>query len=160
MSSFNRRFLLLALPALAACGFEPVYGTGGSATKLRGQVVVDAPTDRNSFDLIARLEERLGRPQAPQFGMSVVLSLREEGLAISDENNITRFNLLGTATYVLRDIGSGEQVYKGTVNTFTAYSASSQPVATVSAERDAQSRLMVALADKITSDLLINSGKF
>lgn len=160
MSSFNRRFLLLALPALAACGFEPVYGTGGSAEGLRGSILVDAPSTRNSFDLVARLEERLGRPQAPQFGMGVTLSVREEGLAISGSNDITRYNLLGTAVYILRDITSDEQVYKGTVNTFTAYSASTQPVSTLAAERDAQTRLMTSLADKITSDLLINSGKF
>lgn len=160
MSSFNRRFLLLALPALAACGFEPVYGTGGSASGLRGSVVVDAPTTRNSFNLVAQLEERLGRPQAPIYGMGVTLTVTEEGLAISDTNNITRFNLLGEAVYVLRDLATEEQVFKGTVNTFTAYSASSQPVATLAAERDAQARLMAALADKITTDLLINSGKF
>ncbi|EPX77801.1 LPS assembly lipoprotein LptE [Litoreibacter arenae] len=160
MSSFNRRFLLLALPALTACGFEPVYGTGGSAEGLRGQIIVDAPTTKNSFDLVARLEERLGRPQAPIYGMNVALTVEEKGLAISGSNDITRYNLLGTAVYVLRDLATDQQVYKGTVNTFTAYSASVQPVSTLAAERDAQLRLMTALADKITSDLLINSGEF
>jgi len=160
MSSFNRRFLLLALPALAACGFEPVYGTGGNAENLRGSIIVDAPSTRNSFDLVVALEERLGRPQAPRYGMAVTLNVTEEGLAISDTNNITRFNVLGTAVYTLRDLATGEQAFKGTVNTFTAYSASSQPVATLAAERDARTRLMRALADKITSDLLINSGKY
>ncbi|SFR36291.1 LPS assembly lipoprotein LptE [Litoreibacter janthinus] len=160
MSSFNRRFLLLALPALAACGFEPVYGTGGSANGLRGSIIVDEPTTKNSFDLVARLEERLGRAQSPIYGMTVTLTTEEKGLAISGSNDITRYNLLGTAVYVLRDLGTGAQVYKGTVNTFTAYSASAQPVSTLAAERDARSRLMTALADKITTDLLINSGKF
>lgn len=160
MSSFNRRFLLLTLPALAACGFEPVYGTGGSAEGLRGSIAVDAPTTKNSFDLVAHLEERLGRPQAAKYGLGVTLNVSEEGLAISGTNDITRYNVLGNAVYVLRDLVTGEQVYKGTVNTFTAYSASTQPVSTLAAERDAQSRLMTALADKITTDLLINSGKF
>lgn len=160
MSSFNRRFLLLALPALAACGFEPVYGTGGSAEGLRGSILVDAPTTRDSFNLVAQLEQRLGRAQAPVYGMSVALSVEEKGLAISDTNNITRYNILGRADYVLRDLATDDELYKGSVNTFTAYSASVQPVATLAAERDANARLMSALADKITSDLLLNSGKF
>ncbi|RLJ51913.1 LPS-assembly lipoprotein [Litoreibacter meonggei] len=160
MSSFNRRFLLLALPALAACGFEPVYGTGGSAEGLRGSILVDEPTTLDSFNLVAQLEQRLGRAQAPVYGMSVTLKVEEKGLAISGSNDITRYNVLGTAVYVLRNLGSDEQVYKGTVNTFTAYSASAQPVATLAAKRDASERLMTALADKITTDLLINSGKF
>lgn len=159
MSLFNRRFLLLSLPALAACGFEPVYGTDGSAEGLRGSIIVDAPTTRNSFDLVAHLEERLGRPQAPAYAMSVTLSVEEKGLAISGSNDITRYNVLGKAVYALRDLETGKQVYKGVVDTFTAYSASTQPVSTLTAERDAKSRLMRALANKITSDLLINSGK-
>ena len=160
MSSFKRRFLLLALPALAACGFEPIYGTGGSAEGLRGSIIVDDPTTLNSFNLVAQLEQRLGRPQAPVYGMSVTLNVEEKGLAISGSNDITRYNVLGSAIYVLRDLGTDEQVYEGRVNTFTAYSASAQPVATLAAERDANARLMSALANKITTDLLINSGKF
>lgn len=160
MSSFNRRFLLLALPALAACGFEPVYGTGGSAEGLRGSILVDEPTTRDSFDLVAQLEQRLGRAQAPTYGMTVKLKVEEKGLAISDTNNIERYNVLGNADYVVRDLGTNEEVYKGSVNTFTAYSASTQSVATLAAERDANTRLMKALADKITTDLLINSGQF
>ncbi|MEP3344948.1 MAG: LPS assembly lipoprotein LptE [Litoreibacter sp.] len=160
MSSFNRRFFLLSLPALAACGFEPVYGTGGSAENLRGSILVDAPTTRNSFDLVAQLEQRLGRAQAPVYGMSVQLAVSEEGLAITDTNDIERYNVLGRANFALRDLGTDEEVYSGSVNTFTAYSASTQSVATLAAERDANSRLMTALADKITTDLLINAGKF
>lgn len=151
---------LAVLLLLASCGFEPVYGTGGSADGLRGSVLVDEPTTRNSFDLVVQLEERLGRARAPQYGLLVTLGVSEEGLAISGSNDITRFNLLGTASYVLRDLGSDAAVYEGEVNTFTSYSASAQPVATLAAERDAKTRLMRALADKITSDLLINSGQF
>ncbi|WP_298259677.1 LPS assembly lipoprotein LptE [uncultured Litoreibacter sp.] len=161
MSSFSRRFFLLALPALtAACGFEPVYGTGGSAEKLRGSILVDEPTTRDGFDLVAQLEQRLGRAQAPTYGMTVTLTVEENGLAISDTNDIERYNVLGRADYVVRNLSTNEDVHSGKVNTFTAYSSSVQPVATLAAERDATSRLMIALADKITSDLLINSGKF
>ena len=84
MSSFNRRFLLLSLPALAACGFEPVYGTGGSAEGLRGSILVDEPTTRDSFDLVAQLEQRLGRAQAPIYGMSVKLTVEEKGLLFEE----------------------------------------------------------------------------
>lgn len=160
MSSFNRRFLLLALPALAACGFEPVYGTGGSAENLRGSILVDEPATLDGFNLVAQLEQRLGRAQAPTLGMSVKITVSEEGLAISDTNNIERYNVLGRVEYALRDLRTNEQVYSSSVNTFTAYSASAQSVATLAAERDANARLMIALADKISSDLLINSGKF
>jgi len=62
MSSFNRRSLLLTPLALAACGFTPVYGPGGTGSKLQNQVLVAAPDDRDTFLLVRRIEERLVRP--------------------------------------------------------------------------------------------------
>lgn len=159
MSSFNRRFFLLAPLALTACGFEPVYGTGGNARTLRGKILVDTPTDKDSFDMTAHLEQRLGRAQAAQYGLKITTTVEEEGLAISGSNDIERFNLIGAASYAVRRLGTKDIVLDGRVNTFTAYSASQQPVATLAAERDARRRLMIALADKITADLLINADK-
>ena len=43
MSLLNRRFLIaLPLLVLAACGFQPVYGPGGTGTALQNAVQVDA----------------------------------------------------------------------------------------------------------------------
>lgn len=159
MSSFNRRFLVLGLPALAACGFEPIYGTGGEASGLRGKILVDAPTDIDSFNMAAHLEQRLGRAQAPTYGLRVITTVEEEGLAISGSNDITRFNVLGDARYILSELGTGKVIIDDTVNSFTSYSASQQPVATLAAERDATRRLMIALADKITAYILSQSDR-
>lgn len=159
MSLFSRRYILLGLPALAACGFEPVYGTGGNADGLRGKILVEAPTDENSFNMVAQLEQRLGRAQAPQYALKVVTYIEDDGLAISGSNDIERFNLIGTSDYTLTRIGTDIKVLDGHVNTFTAYSASLQPVATLSAERDATRRLVTSLADKITADLLIRADQ-
>ncbi|WP_299193642.1 LPS assembly lipoprotein LptE [uncultured Litoreibacter sp.] len=156
----SRRTLLLGLglSALASCGFEPVYGTNGSASALRGAVLVDDPKDRQQFQLTEQLEARLGRATAARYGLKVDLSVQEEGLAISGSNDITRYNVLGVADFVLRDLATGQPVMSDKVNTFTSYSASAQPVATLAAERDATQRLMTALADKIVTQLLLNAG--
>ena len=64
MSWSNRRVFLtslVAMAALGACGFTPVYAPGGSADGLRDGVTVAAPNDANSYELVKRLEERLGR---------------------------------------------------------------------------------------------------
>ncbi len=159
MSSFNRRFIFLAPLALAACGFEPVYGTGGSAANLRGKIIVDVPTDENSFNMTAHLEQRLGRAVAPTHGLKIDTTIEEEGLAITGSNDITRFNLLGDASFVLRELGTDRVVFSDKVNSFTAYSASQQPVSTLAAERDAERRLMIALADKIVANILSRSGQ-
>ncbi|MFY0693284.1 MAG: hypothetical protein JXR14_15335 [Paracoccaceae bacterium] len=159
MSSFDRRALLISLAALAGCGFEPVYKTGGTADGLRGAIRVTPPTTRDEYALVSRLEDRLGFGEAARYELRVVLQTDSEGLAITGTNEISRYNLLGTATYLLRDLATNQVVLTDKVNSFTSYSASEQPVATLTAERDAQERLMVALADKITSQLLLNADQ-
>lgn len=155
----SKRHFLLGLTALGGCGFEPVYGIGGSASALRGTVQMDEPKTRDEFRLNEQLELRLGRSSAPRYGLSVGLQTAEEGLAISGSNDIERFNIIGKADFTLRDLGTGQAVLSDTVNTFTAYSASEQPVATLAAQRDAQARLMTSLADKIVTQLLLNADR-
>jgi hypothetical protein len=52
------------------------------------------------------------------------------------------------------ETASDVQVQAGEVSTFTAYASSGSPVATAAARRDAQERLMIALADQIVARLL------
>ncbi len=155
----SKRHFLLGLAALGGCGFEPVYGTRGTANALRGTVQMDAPTTRDEFRLNEQLELRLGRSSAPRYGLAVGLSTEQEGLAISGSNDIERFNIIGQAEFTLRDLSTGQAVFSDTVNTFTAYSASEQPVATLAAQRDAQARLMASLANKIVTQLLLNTDQ-
>lgn len=151
--------LLAALGVVAGCGFEPVLGTNGQASALRGAVLMDEPATRQLFQLNEQIELRLGRATTPRYGLAVDLTVTQNGLAISGSNDITRFNVLGKAKFVLRDLATGAPVISDSVDTFTAYSASEQPVATLAAERAATQRLMTALADKIVSQLLINSDR-
>lgn len=154
MSSYNRRLFLAAPLVLAACGFEPVFGPGGTGTKLSGRVLVADPANRDSFLLVRRIEERLGRPSLPDYTLSLTLETRAEGLGIDPAGNIDRFNLIGVAGYVLADAQTGEDLTSGTVNAFTGYSATGSTVETLASERDAQERLMVILGDQIVARLL------
>lgn len=153
MSSSNRRLVLLAPLALMACGFTPVYGPGGTGTKLQNQVLVAAPEDRDTFLLVRHIEERLGRTATPTYTLSLTLQTREEGLGIDSDGNTDRLNLIGIAGYALSDTG-GTVLASGTVNSFSGYSATGTTTVTLAAERDARERLMVILADQITSRLL------
>ncbi len=154
MSSPNRR-LLLALPllALAACGFQPVYGPGGSGTALQNSVEVDPPDNAFTYTLVREIETRLGRPAAPRYGLALTVATTQEGLAIDSADNTTRYNLIGVADFALRNLGTGQIETSGKVENFTGYSATGSTVATLAAERDAQVRLMTMLADQIVTRL-------
>ncbi|WP_299027255.1 LPS assembly lipoprotein LptE [uncultured Sulfitobacter sp.] len=155
MSLYSRRSLIaLPLVALAACGFTPVYGTGGTGAQLRGQVLVQEPSSQAGYLLTRQLETRLGRSgTAARYALDLTIDLEEDGLAINATGDITRFNLIGRVQYALRDTSTGAIITSDTVENFTAYSATGTTVATLASERDAVERLMVILGDQITARL-------
>ena len=154
MSSFNRRTILLLPLALAACGFTPAYAPGGGADRLLGTIWVQDPTDKNGFDLVERLEERLGRPENIRYDLTYTITTEAVGVGITTENQITRYNLKGAIDWTLTDRASGVRVAGGRVQNFTAYSATGSTVAGLAAEEDAAFRLMRILADQITARLI------
>jgi LPS-assembly lipoprotein len=160
MSSFNRRTLLLIPLALAACGFTPAYAPGGAATKLVGTVWVQDPDDKNSFDLVERLEERFGRPENRRYDLAYTIITEAVGVGITTDNKITRFNLKGVIDYTLSDHATGARLAGGRVQSFTAYSATGSTVAGLAAEEDAALRLMRLLADQIVARLIASSATF
>ncbi len=160
MSSFNRRHLLLLPAILAACTFTPAYAPGGPATKLLNQVRVDDPSDKNAFDLVERLEERLGRPQAAQYALAYTIRTDPVGVGITSDSAITRYNLTGAIDWTLSDITTGARLSGGTVNSFTSYTATGSTVAGLAAEEDAAYRLMRLLADQIVTRLIATSASF
>ena len=115
----NRRIFLGGILALGGCGFAPVYGPEGAANRLLGRIEVDAPVDRDSFLLVQQLETRLGRGDAPAYGLSLGLEVKQERMAINATNITTRFNVIGKSTYALRDLSDGKVITSGSVDSFT-----------------------------------------
>ena len=122
-----------------------------------GKVMVDDPFDKNSFDLVGRLQERLGRSDVATYRLSYTISTATVALGITQSNVITRYNVTGTITYTLRQISSEAVLASGSVRNFTSYSASGTVVSTAASERDAYLRLMRILADQIMTELIAAS---
>ncbi|WP_108485261.1 LPS assembly lipoprotein LptE [Oceaniglobus ichthyenteri] len=161
---YSRRFLLLALAAVPACGFTPAYGPGGAAHGLRGAITVDAPNDEEGYHLVRRLEERLGAPTTGAYRLSASIAIGQDGLGITPDQDITRYRIRGELTWALRHLASDEIVADGRVRNFTAYSApvfddtrgsiAGNTVSVLTAERDARERLMIILADQLVARLI------
>ena len=149
----DRRFVLLAPLALAACGFTPIYGPGGNGQTLQNRVLVDPPGSQDSYLLVRELEERLGRSSDPAFALSMIINTSEARLAIDREGDTGRFNLIGVVQFSLRSLDSGQVVTSGTVENFVGYSATGTTVETLAGEQDAQKCLMNVIADQIVTRL-------
>lgn len=157
--NFSRRSALLGVLAVAGCGFTPVYGTNGTASALRGAVAFEAPETVAGYRLREQFIARLGQPENAKFVLVVQLDQTPTPATITTDGDTTRFNLVGTADWALRDT-SGKALKNGSVETFTSYSATGSTVATQAAEADAQARLSVALADLIVARLIIAAPEF
>lgn len=159
--SDRRRFLtLLAAGPLVGCGFVPAYGPGGPAQGLDGKIRIDDPTTKYAFDLVGRLEERLGRANYPVWQLGYSIAVSEIGLGITSSNAITRYNVTGDVSYTLRLIAADQTLASGRVQNFTSYSASGTVVSTTASERDAFERLMRMLADQIVTELIASAANW
>ncbi len=157
MSSPDRlRSLILAGPLLllAGCGFAPVHGPSGGGAALRSTIILTEPATDLTFAFVRQFEERLGRAADPVWTLSYTIATAQTALAIDGSNNITRFNIEGTATWTLARTGSDAVVLSGRDATFTSYSATGSTVSTLESQRDAERRLAVILADRVVARLL------
>jgi LPS-assembly lipoprotein len=153
--------LLLVCPlVLAACGFTPAYAPGGSGTGLQNTILAAEPHDKPAFDLVERLEERLGPSDNPRFGLNYKIALTPVGVGITTNNAITRYNLTGVVDWNLTDTATGARLTGGKAENFTSYSATGSTVASLSAQEDASQRLMRIIADQIVTQLLATSGQW
>ena len=157
-----RRALLLALLALAGCGFRPLYGEGEPAVAMTGRIVVAQLEGAPGFTMRERLTQRLGAPTAATHRLETTLALNRTGVALTQENVTTRYDVTGTATWRLVPLAGGPPVSAGSVRTVTGYSApadeASSAFASRAAERDAGQRLAVTLADQIVERLALSSA--
>ncbi|ATQ55391.1 LPS assembly lipoprotein LptE [Paracoccus yeei] len=151
--SWSRRGVLLAAFALAACGFAPVYGPGGTGTRLQDKVRTADPRTPDDFAFAGRIAERLG-PDGTRYELDWRLRIAVVPQAITPDEITTRYSLNGTASYVLTEIASGRTVARGQVSSFTSYSTTGTTIATLAAEQDAHKRLARLLADQVVTRLL------
>jgi LPS-assembly lipoprotein len=157
----KRQFLsFIAMGAVSACGFTPAYAPGGSGSHLQNTIEAAEPLNKPAFDLVERLEERLGPPDLARYKLGYTINLHPVGVAISPENAITRYHLNGSIDWALTSIANGQTLTQGKVTNFTSYSATGSTVAGLAAEEDASLRLMRILADQIVSQLLATSGQW
>ncbi len=147
--------------ALAGCGFQPALRSDAPAAGIAGGFDVAVAGGREGFMLEELLDERLGHAAATaSLLLSVSVAVTERDHAVPGAGGIDRRALDGVATY---RISAGEDlppVSQGTVSGTAAYSASKESVASMAARRDAESRLLTQIADRIHSRLIMSADEW
>ena len=114
------------------------------------------------FALREELTGRLGPATAPTHRLEVDFDLEPTGVALTQENVTTRYNVVGIADYAP---GAARRRAAGARGRLRASPATARPAsqtgsafASRAAERDAERRLAVDLADQIVQRLALASG--
>ncbi|MFQ3357642.1 MAG: LPS-assembly lipoprotein [Paracoccaceae bacterium] len=159
MSLFSRRKILVSVVVfpLGACMFKPAYGPDGPAQEFAGKVEVADPTDKNGFDFFQRLSSRLGIPTLARYRLDFKLTTSVSSVGISQDNVLTRFNILGSVKWTLIDIATKEKIASGKVSNFSSYSSTGTTVAELAAKKNAYIRLMRNLADQVMLELVASA---
>lgn len=148
--------LLLLMPLLSACGFQPLYGdpaAGGVRADLAAVEVgwiEDRIGQQMRNELIRRFHPE-GRPRNPSYRLRVELSIDKRELAVKRTEIPTRTNLRITARFSLLKNMDGKELIRGSSRITTSYDIVTNDFATLAAEAEARRRGVRELADEITS---------
>ena len=152
------RFVALALrlmaPALAGCGFTPLYATPGLSSGLSSIESV-APEGRTGFLLRQALDDALARDPASPPAWRLTMDLRESRAPRGRRLDATasRYELVLIANWKLTSVATGAVVLQGNTQTEVTFDRADQPYSGIVANQDAQSRAASELARKIQLQL-------
>lgn len=156
----RRRFLGLAAAGgaaslLAACGFQPMYGRqdGRRPGFDAFSEVAIAPIPERIGQLIRnRLLDQVnpyGEPGAARYTLGVTFARNRVGVAVDRDQTITRYNLTLVCSYILTENSSRTIVTRGSTRAVAAFNIVGSEFANIAAERDAEERTAVSVADDI-----------
>ena len=161
MTTRRSAILLLlggALPALAGCGFSPLYGRGedGSVAEELAKIRVLPIANRSGQVLRNHLLDGLtprGEPQKPQYTLQVVVEeANPQALSITRNDTTVRYGYSANARYRLL-AEDGQDLLQSRTSGSSTYLASSSQFATVSSHTNARERVMEEMAKEIQAQV-------
>lgn len=152
-------FLALGLiVALAACGFEPIYGThdnqGAPVAAALNDVAIANIPDRNGQILRNHLIDRMysaGRPVNPKTQLEIKLQTSEADLGIQLNATTSRHEVTVSADYTLKDLASGKELVKGTARSLVGFSQLDAQYGTLAARESSTNRAITEVGEQIVN---------
>lgn len=153
--------VFLFLFALSACGFTPVYGTGGEkqAESALEQIAIGNIPDREGQALRNRLIDRFyrnGRPTEPLWTLEIApLHEHLSEIDITKDSDATRGQLRLETVFVLREAASGKELLHQTARAITGYNIVDSRFATRVTEEAARQNAIEDIARQIETRIAL-----
>ncbi len=149
--------------ATGGCGFHPLYGdrgaTAGNTEKLAAIFVEPIPEGQDlGYELrntLIDLFDASGRSDGAAYRLRLTLNTKAEGVALENDAAITRYNDTLTVGFELVDTRTNTSLMKGVETGLSAYNVVASPYATLTAQRDADTRSAEDIAYRIRTDLAV-----
>ena len=153
--------LLLTTLTLTGCGFRPLYedrATPGSVPSELSHIEVSKIDGRVGVELRNTLIDRFSARDSGQrakYRLDIRLGQRKEGLAIQQDESVTRFNYKLLGSFNLVDVEHNTIVLSDSAQSSAAFNVIQSEFATLSAERNAEDRAARDLAGEITTRIAL-----
>jgi hypothetical protein len=159
--------LVLALLALAACSFHPLYGTlsgdSGAREVFSSIYIEPIPNEVSGYELrnsLISLMHGSDRIDGMRYRLAITLHEVREGVAIASDNaTITRYGYTMVANYTLTDVKTSKEITKGEEQVRVGYDVAASPYATEVALQDTRRRAAQNVAEHIRVDLGVYFSK-
>ena len=159
------RHLLIALTtaatlALSGCGFTPMHATqGGQATFSDVALEVDdgkTEQDRAAgFAFAQHMRARIGDSTAPAYTLSVTPRIQRTGLGLTAQDRATRFDRRFSASWSLKDAGTGKIVARGRSRDTTTFTGDRDPYRLASNDDQSMRRVTRVVADEVLAEVAL-----
>jgi LPS-assembly lipoprotein len=133
--------LIIALPALAACGFTPPYAQPGVSPAMAAIRVV-TPDGRSGHLLSEDLQDDLAvrHGGAPLYQLNLAVDEVRYPRGLNVQQTATWYELQLRVSYSLTEIASGKTLTAGKVPVTVSYNAVDDPYGGIVAQQDGQKR--------------------
>ncbi len=152
---------LFAALLLGACGFKPLYWDKGVYSHVSPEMAaigIEPISGRTGQILRNHLLDGItpkGVPLKPKYLLKVKLSVSTTGLAIEQDDSITRSNYILKATYFLKKPGSSEIIHSGHTRSIASYNVVESDFANLNAQKNAQKRTARAVSEELKNQLAV-----
>lgn len=161
--SWHRRDILtvIGVGLLGGCGFEPLYGQraqSNSASAQFSQIALNPIEGRAGHHLQNYLIDHFsarGGNIKKAYRLDIALTERKDGLAIREDESVTRFNYRLLGAVRLTRIQDQKILYETSLRATSAFNVVDSEFATLSAERDAEERAARDLSGEVVTRLAL-----
>jgi LPS-assembly lipoprotein len=160
MWSSDRRRLIAGIGLLALGGcFRPMLAENDAARALRHRVALPPVDGRFDHYLVESLEDRLGEAREPDFVLGVSSALTERGVAITQDDAVTRITLEVRSVWSLRRSGATEPLIADVEFSQSGYNATTSLFATRQTRLEIERRLARDIGERIARAILARADE-